>query len=125
EGVIVTIKFSIIDSPYNYNHNLVTYMKSDAQKYLDGIKHSKVENFHDTDHPLSLCGYILTLEERIDEECTKTVPNTDPHSEEDVEHLKHEAQTYIFHTYYKFYCKAIGGISQWPPSPDISKSEKD
>lgn len=90
------------------------------------------ENLHNADQPLRVRGCILTLVERMDEEFTKIMQNTDPHSQEYVEHLKDEAQVCaiiervqryleekgtteevcriylrrILHTYYKFDYKA-------------------
>nr|KAF6441090.1 hypothetical protein HJG63_012281 [Rousettus aegyptiacus] len=151
EGVIVKIKFNIIASLYDYNPNLATYMKPEMwQKCLDCINElmdilfanpnifvgenilEESENLHNVDQPLRVRGCILTLVERMDEEFTKIMQNTDPHSQEYVEHLKDEAQVCaiidrvqryleekgtteeicriylrrILHTYYKFDYKA-------------------
>ena len=39
------------------------------------------ENLHNADQPLRVSGCILTLVERMDEEFTKIMQNTDPHSQ--------------------------------------------
>nr|KAF6272093.1 hypothetical protein mMyoMyo1_010886 [Myotis myotis] len=151
EGVAIKIKFNIIASLYDYNPNLATYMKPEMwQKCLDCINElmdilfanpnifvgenilEESENLHNVDQPLRVRGCILTLVERMDEEFTKIMQNTDPHSQEYVEHLKDEAQVCaiiervqhyleekgtteeicrvylrrILHTYYKFDYKA-------------------
>uniref|UniRef100_A0A4X1UDH9 Eukaryotic translation initiation factor 3 subunit C n=1 Tax=Sus scrofa TaxID=9823 RepID=A0A4X1UDH9_PIG len=107
------------------------------------------ENLHNADQPLRVRGCILTLVERMDEEFTKIMQNTDPHSQEYVEHLKDEAQVCaiiervqryleekgtteeicriylrrILHTYYKFDYKAHQ--RQLTPPEGSSKSEQD
>ncbi|KAL1765979.1 eukaryotic translation initiation factor 3 subunit C isoform X1 [Sigmodon hispidus] len=82
EGVIVKIKFNIIDSLYDYNPDLATYMKPETwQMCLDCINelmnilvsHSNIfvgenileesENLSNFDQPLSVHGCILTLVE--------------------------------------------------------------
>ncbi|KAK2097790.1 Eukaryotic translation initiation factor 3 subunit C [Saguinus oedipus] len=168
EGVIVKIKFNIIASLYDYNPNLATYMKPEMWgKCLDCINElmdilfanpnifvgenilEESENLHNTDQPLRVRGCILTLVERMDEEFTKIMQNTDPHSQEYVEHLKDEAQVCaiiervqryleekgtteevcriyllrILHTYYKFDYKAHQ--RQLTPPEGSSKSEQD
>uniref|UniRef100_A0A8C2Y0R5 Eukaryotic translation initiation factor 3 subunit C n=1 Tax=Capra hircus TaxID=9925 RepID=A0A8C2Y0R5_CAPHI len=168
EGVIVKIKFNIIASLYDYNPNLATYMKPEMwQKCLDCINElmdilfanpnifvgenilEESENLHNADQPLRVRGCILTLVERMDEEFTKIMQNTDPHSQEYVEHLKDEAQVCaiiervqryleekgtteeicrvylrrILHTYYKFDYKAHQ--RQLTPPEGSSKSEQD
>ncbi|KAE8577635.1 hypothetical protein XENTR_v10022989 [Xenopus tropicalis] len=151
QGIAVKIKFNIVASLYDYNTNLATYMKADMwKKCLDSIhdlldilfansnmfigEHisEDSENLSNTDQPLRVRGCILTLIERMDEEFTKIMQNTDPHSQEYVDNLKDEArvcevieraQKYlqekgsteevcrvylrrIMHTYYKFDYKA-------------------
>uniref|UniRef100_A0A8C3P4A9 Eukaryotic translation initiation factor 3 subunit C n=1 Tax=Chrysemys picta bellii TaxID=8478 RepID=A0A8C3P4A9_CHRPI len=90
------------------------------------------ENLSNFEQPLRVRGCILTLVERMDEEFTKIMQNTDPHSQEYVDHLKDEGrvcgiigrvQSYlqekgtteeicrgylrrVLHTYYKFDYKA-------------------
>eukprot|EP00069_Balaena_mysticetus_P002883 bmy_00793T0 len=168
EGVTVKIKFNIIASLYDYNPNLATYMKPEMwQKCLDCINElmdilfanpnifvgenilEESENLHNADQPLRVRGCILTLVERMDEEFTKIMQNTDPHSQEYVEHLKDEAQVCtiidrvqryleekgttdeicriylrrILHTYYKFDYKAHQ--RQLTPPEGSSKSEQD
>ncbi|EAW50492.1 eukaryotic translation initiation factor 3 subunit C [Pongo pygmaeus] len=168
EGVIVKIKFNIIASLYDYNPNLATYMKPEMWgKCLDCINElmdilfanpnifvgenilEESENLHNADQPLRVRGCILTLVERMDEEFTKIMQNTDPHSQEYVEHLKDEAQVCaiiervqryleekgtteevcriyllrILHTYYKFDYKAHQ--RQLTPPEGSSKSEQD
>lgn len=168
EGVIVKIKFNIIASLYDYNPNLATYMKPEMwQKCLDCINElmdilfanpnifvgenilEESENLQNVDQPLRVRGCILTLVERMDEEFTKIMQNTDPHSQEYVEHLKDEAQVCaiiervqryleekgtteeicrvylrrILHTYYKFDYKAHQ--RQLTPPEGSSKSEQD
>ena len=148
EGVI--IKINITASLYNYNPKLATYMKPEMwQKCLDCINElmnilfanpnifvgenilEESENMRNADQPLHVRGCILTLVERINEEFTKIMQNTDPHSQEYVEHLKDEAPVctiiehvqrylgekgtteicrvylrHILHAYYKFDYKA-------------------
>uniref|UniRef100_A0A2K5QV57 Eukaryotic translation initiation factor 3 subunit C n=1 Tax=Cebus imitator TaxID=2715852 RepID=A0A2K5QV57_CEBIM len=168
EGVIIKIKFNIIASLYDYNPNLATYMKPEMWgKCLDCINElmdilfanpnifvgenilEESENLHNADQPLRVRGCILTLVERKDEEFTKIMQNTDPHSQEYVEHLKDEAQVCaiiervqcyleekgtteevcriyllrILHTYYKFDYKAHQ--RQLTPPEGSSKSEQD
>ncbi|XP_072454602.1 eukaryotic translation initiation factor 3 subunit C isoform X2 [Notamacropus eugenii] len=168
EGVIVKIKFNIIASLYDYNPNLATYMKPEMwQKCLDCINElmdilfanpnifvgenilEESENLSNFEQPLRVRGCILTLVERMDEEFTKIMQNTDPHSQEYVEHLKDEArvcaiiervQRYlqekgtteeicriylrrVLHTYYKFDYKAHQ--RQLAPPEGSSKSEQD
>ncbi|XP_024904185.1 eukaryotic translation initiation factor 3 subunit C [Pteropus alecto] len=96
EGVIVKIKFNIIASLYDYNPNLATYMKPEMwQKCLDCINElmdilfanpnifvgenilEESENLHNVDQPLRVRGCILTLVERMDEEFTKIMQNSD------------------------------------------------
>uniref|UniRef100_A0A8C1B4X1 Eukaryotic translation initiation factor 3 subunit C n=1 Tax=Cyprinus carpio carpio TaxID=630221 RepID=A0A8C1B4X1_CYPCA len=109
QGILVKIKFNIIASLYDYNTNLAAFMK-----------------------PFRVRGCILTLVERMDEEFTKIMQNTDPHSQEYVDNLKDEGRVCgiidrllqyleskgsteevcriylrrIMHTYYKFDYKA-------------------
>uniref|UniRef100_A0A2I3FYX7 Eukaryotic translation initiation factor 3 subunit C n=1 Tax=Nomascus leucogenys TaxID=61853 RepID=A0A2I3FYX7_NOMLE len=106
EGVIVKIKFNIIASLYDYNPNLATYMKPEMWgKCLDCINElmdilfanpnifvgenilEESENLHNADQPLRVRGCILTLVERMDEEFTKIMQNTDPHSQGDPEQV--------------------------------------
>ncbi|KAJ6654413.1 hypothetical protein lerEdw1_007006 [Lerista edwardsae] len=166
-AIDVKIKFNIVASLYDYNPNLATYMKPEMwQKCLDSIEElldilfaqpnifigeniaEDSENLANNEQPLRVRGCILTLVERMDEEFTKIMQNTDPHSQEYVDHLKDEArvckiiervQTYlqdkgtteeicriylrcILHTYYKFDYKAHQ--RQQGPAGD-SKSEQD
>ncbi|XP_064331545.1 eukaryotic translation initiation factor 3 subunit C-like [Phalacrocorax carbo] len=107
----VKIKFNIIASLYDYNPNLATYMKPEMwQKCLGCIEelldvlfaHPEIfigeniveesENLSNPEQPLRVRGCILTLVERMDEEFTKIMQNTDPHSQEYVDHLKDEAR---------------------------------
>uniref|UniRef100_H3DCM4 Eukaryotic translation initiation factor 3 subunit C n=1 Tax=Tetraodon nigroviridis TaxID=99883 RepID=H3DCM4_TETNG len=151
QGVLVKIKFNIIASLYDYNPNLAAFMKPDMwKKCLDCIEelqtilfeHSNIfigeniaedsENLANTDQPFRVRGCILTLVERMDEEFTKIMQNTDPHSQEYVDNLKDEGRVCsivdrllsylenkgsteeicriylrrIMHTYYKFDYKA-------------------
>ncbi|CAM4678058.1 unnamed protein product [Lepidochelys kempii] len=106
------------------------------------------ENLSNFDQPCGVRGCILTLVERMDEEFTKIMQNTDPHSQEYVDHLKDEGrvcgiigrvQSYlqetgtteeicrgflrrVLHTYYKFDYKAHQ--REQGPAGD-SKSEQD
>ncbi|KAG8140380.1 hypothetical protein E2320_003073 [Naja naja] len=138
-AIDLKIKFNIVASLYDYNPNLATYMKNIAEDS---------ENLANAEQPLRIRGCILTLVERMDEEFVKIMQNTDPHSQEYVDHLKDEArvckiiervQTYlqdkgttdeicrvylrcILHTYYKFDYKAHQ--RQQGPAGD-SKSEQD
>ncbi|XP_054043728.1 eukaryotic translation initiation factor 3 subunit C-like [Rissa tridactyla] len=107
----VKIKFNIIASLYDYNPNLATYMKAEMwQKCLGCIEelldvlfaHPEIfigenileesENLANPEQPYRVRGCILTLVERMDEEFTKIMQNTDPHSQEYVEHLKDEGR---------------------------------
>uniref|UniRef100_A0A8C5WIM7 Eukaryotic translation initiation factor 3 subunit C n=1 Tax=Leptobrachium leishanense TaxID=445787 RepID=A0A8C5WIM7_9ANUR len=151
QAIAIKIKFNIVASLYDYNPNLATYMKPDMwKKCLDCINdlldilfaHPNIfigeniaedsENLANPDQPIRVRGCILTLIERMDEEFTKIMQNTDPHSQEYVDNLKDEArvcevierlQGYleekgntdeicrvylrrIMHTYYKFDYKA-------------------
>ncbi|KAG8546022.1 hypothetical protein GDO81_019893 [Engystomops pustulosus] len=151
QGISVKIKFNIVASLYDYNPNLAAYMKADMWKKCLECIHELLdilfsnpnmfigeniaedsENLIALDQPLRVRGCILTLVERMDEEFTKIMQNTDPHSQEYVDNLKDEArvceviervQKYleekgstdeicrvylrrIMHTYYKFDYKA-------------------
>lgn len=151
QGILVKIKFNIIASLYDYNPNLAAFMKPDMwKKCLDCIdelldilfEYNNIfigeniaedsENLAVSDQPFRVRGCILTLVERMDEEFTKIMQNTDPHSQEYVDNLKDEGRvcgivdrllTYlenkgsteeicrvylrrIMHTYYKFDYKA-------------------
>ncbi|TSK14503.1 Eukaryotic translation initiation factor 3 subunit C [Bagarius yarrelli] len=151
EGIMVKIKFNIIASLYDYNPNLAAFMKSEMwKKCLDCIDElldilfgnnnifigeniaEDSENLAVSDQPFRVRGCILTLMERMDEEFTKIMQNTDPHSQEYVDNLKDEARVCsiidrllqyleskgtteevcrvylrrIMHTYYKFDYKA-------------------
>uniref|UniRef100_A0ACB8EV88 Eukaryotic translation initiation factor 3 subunit C n=1 Tax=Sphaerodactylus townsendi TaxID=933632 RepID=A0ACB8EV88_9SAUR len=166
-AIDVKIKFNIVASLYDYNPNLATYMKPEMWlKCLDCINElmdilfaqpdifigeniaEDSENLSNNEQPLRVRGCILTLVERMDEEFTKIMQNTDPHSQEYVDHLKDEArvckiidrvQNYlqdkgtteeicrvylrrILHTYYKFDYKTHQ--RQQGPAGD-SKSEQD
>ncbi|XP_057214357.1 eukaryotic translation initiation factor 3 subunit C isoform X1 [Triplophysa rosa] len=151
EGISVKIKFNIIASLYDYNPNLAAFMKADMwKKCLDCIDElldilfnnnnifigeniaEDSENLAISDQPFRVRGCILTLVERMDEEFTKIMQNTDPHSQEYVDNLKDESRVCgvidrlleyleskgsteevcriylrrIMHTYYKFDYKA-------------------
>ncbi|XP_034070478.1 eukaryotic translation initiation factor 3 subunit C isoform X3 [Gymnodraco acuticeps] len=151
EGITVKIKFNIIASLYDYNPNLAAFMKPDMwKKCLECIdelldilfEHNDIfigENIAEdsesliiSDQPFRVRGCILTLVERMDEEFTKIMQNTDPHSQEYVDNLKDEGHVCgiidrllnymetkgsteeicriylrrIMHTYYKFDYKA-------------------
>ncbi|KAJ0060628.1 hypothetical protein NL108_016606, partial [Boleophthalmus pectinirostris] len=151
QGILVKIKFNIIASLYDYNPNLAAFMKPDMwKKCLECIDElldilfennnifigeniaEDSENLAISDQPFRVRGCILTLVERMDEEFTKIMQNTDPHSQEYVDNLKDEGRvcgiidrllTYlenkgsteeicrvylrrIMHTYYKFDYKA-------------------
>ncbi|XP_059386393.1 eukaryotic translation initiation factor 3 subunit C isoform X2 [Carassius carassius] len=151
EGILVKIKFNIIASLYDYNTNLAAFMKADMwKKCLECIDelldilfaNSNIfigeniaedsENLGISDQPFRVRGCILTLVERMDEEFTKIMQNTDPHSQEYVDNLKDESRVCgiidrllqyleskgsteevcrvylrrIMHTYYKFDYKA-------------------
>ncbi|XP_032940445.1 eukaryotic translation initiation factor 3 subunit C-like isoform X2 [Catharus ustulatus] len=105
------IKFNIVASLYDYNPNLAAYMKPELwQKCLGCIEellellfaHPEIfvgenvleesENLSNPEQPFRVRGCVLTLVERMDEEFTKIMQNTDPHSQEYVEHLKDEAR---------------------------------
>uniref|UniRef100_A0A3Q3GCS6 Eukaryotic translation initiation factor 3 subunit C n=1 Tax=Labrus bergylta TaxID=56723 RepID=A0A3Q3GCS6_9LABR len=151
QGIMVKIKFNIVASLYDYNPNLAAFMKPDMwKKCLDCIdelldilfEHNNIfigeniaedsENLAVSDQPFRVRGCILTLVERMDEEFTKIMQNTDPHSQEYVDNLKDEGHVCgiidrllnymenkgsteeicriylrrIMHTYYKFDYKA-------------------
>uniref|UniRef100_A0A673G9J8 Eukaryotic translation initiation factor 3 subunit C n=1 Tax=Sinocyclocheilus rhinocerous TaxID=307959 RepID=A0A673G9J8_9TELE len=151
EGILVKIKFNIIASLYDYNTNLAAFMKAEMwKKCLECIdelldilfENSNIfigeniaedsENLAISDQPFRVRGCILTLVERMDEEFTKIMQNTDPHSQEYVDNLKDEGRVCgiidrllqyleskgsteevcrvylrrIMHTYYKFDYKA-------------------
>uniref|UniRef100_A0A3B4D056 Eukaryotic translation initiation factor 3 subunit C n=1 Tax=Pygocentrus nattereri TaxID=42514 RepID=A0A3B4D056_PYGNA len=111
QGIMVKIKFNIIASLYDYNPNLATFMKPDMwKKCLDCIdelldilfENSNIfigeniaedsESLAVSDQPFRVRGCILTLVERMDEEFTKIMQNTDPHSQEYVDNLKDEGR---------------------------------
>uniref|UniRef100_A0A665UID8 Eukaryotic translation initiation factor 3 subunit C n=1 Tax=Echeneis naucrates TaxID=173247 RepID=A0A665UID8_ECHNA len=151
QGILVKIKFNIIASLYDYNPNLAAFMKADMwKKCLDCIDElldilfennnifigeniaEDSENLGISDQPFRVRGCVLTLVERMDEEFTKIMQNTDPHSQEYVDNLKDEGRVCgivdrllnylenkgsteeicriylrrIMHTYYKFDYKA-------------------
>ncbi|XP_053551013.1 eukaryotic translation initiation factor 3 subunit C-like protein [Bombina bombina] len=151
KAISVKIKFNIVASLYDYNPNLAAFMKADMWKKCLECLHDLLdilfdhpnmfigeniaedsENLINLEQPLRVRGCILTLVERMDEEFTKIMQNTDPHSQEYVDNLKDEArvceviqrvQKYledkgntdeicrvylrrIMHTYYKFDYKA-------------------
>ncbi|KAG7277564.1 hypothetical protein CRUP_013882 [Coryphaenoides rupestris] len=101
QGILVKIKFNIIASLYDYNPNLAAFMKADMwKKCLECIDelldilygNSNIfigENIAEDSENLSISetqpfrvrGCILTLVERMDEEFTKIMQNTDPHSQ--------------------------------------------
>ncbi|XP_043940995.1 eukaryotic translation initiation factor 3 subunit C [Protopterus annectens] len=166
EGMQVKIKFNIIASMYDYNPNLSACMKPDMwKKCLDCIDElldllfdnqnifigeniAEDSESYSADQPIRVRGCVLTLAERMDEEFTKIMQNTDPHSQEYVDNLKDEArvckvierlQSYmeqkgateeicriylrrIMHTYYKFDYKAH---QRQMASKQGSKSEQD
>ncbi|XP_041575442.1 eukaryotic translation initiation factor 3 subunit C-like protein isoform X3 [Taeniopygia guttata] len=158
------IKFNIVASLYDYNPNLAAYMKAELwQRCLGCIEellellfaHPEIfvgenvleesENLSNPEQPFRVRGCVLTLVERMDEEFTKIMQNTDPHSQEYVEHLKDEArvcgiigrlQRYlqakgspeelcrvyllrVLHTYYKF-DYAAARRRQVRPRPQVS-----
>uniref|UniRef100_I3JZU4 Eukaryotic translation initiation factor 3 subunit C n=1 Tax=Oreochromis niloticus TaxID=8128 RepID=I3JZU4_ORENI len=173
QGILVKIKFNIIASLYDYNPNLAAFMKPDMwKKCLDCIdelldilfEHNNIfigeniaedsENLAVSDQPFRVRGCILTLVERMDEEFTKIMQNTDPHSQEYVDNLKDEGRvcgivdrllTYlenkgsteeicrvylrrIMHTYYKFDYKAHRrslGLQGETKSKEESKEESE
>uniref|UniRef100_A0A3Q1BSG2 Eukaryotic translation initiation factor 3 subunit C n=1 Tax=Amphiprion ocellaris TaxID=80972 RepID=A0A3Q1BSG2_AMPOC len=152
QGILVKIKFNIIASLYDYNPNLAAFMKPDMWKkcldcidelldiLFDNNNHIFIgeniaedsENLAISDQPFRVRGCVLTLVERMDEEFTKIMQNTDPHSQEYVDNLKDEGRVCgivdrllaymenkgsteeicriylrrIMHTYYKFDYKA-------------------
>ncbi|XP_041036044.1 eukaryotic translation initiation factor 3 subunit C, partial [Carcharodon carcharias] len=167
EGIMLKIKFNIVASLYDYNPNLASCMKQDMWRKCLGCVDNLLdilfecpnifigenigedsENLSNAEQPYRVRGCILTLVERMDEEFTKIMQSTDPHSQEYVENLKDESrvcqiverlQRYlemkgsteeicrvylrrIMHTYYKFDYKAHQ--RQQPPA-DQSKSEQD
>ncbi|TRY74191.1 hypothetical protein DNTS_004357 [Danionella cerebrum] len=174
EGILVKIKFNIIASLYDYNPNLAAFMKADMwKKCLDCIDElldilfnnnnifigeniaEDSENLGISDQPFRVRGCILTLVERMDEEFTKIMQNTDPHSQEYVDNLKDEGRVCgvidrllqylelkgsteevcrvylrrIMHTYYKFDYKAhrrsLGLQGETKSEQDQEESEGD
>ncbi|KAA0725445.1 Eukaryotic translation initiation factor 3 subunit C [Triplophysa tibetana] len=174
EGISVKIKFNIIASLYDYNPNLAAFMKADMwKKCLDCIDElldilfnnnnifigeniaEDSENLAISDQPFRVRGCILTLVERMDEEFTKIMQNTDPHSQEYVDNLKDEGRVCgvidrlleyletkgsteevcriylrrIMHTYYKFDYKAhrrsLGLQGETKSEQDQEESEGD
>uniref|UniRef100_A0A674E488 Eukaryotic translation initiation factor 3 subunit C n=1 Tax=Salmo trutta TaxID=8032 RepID=A0A674E488_SALTR len=173
EGILVKIKFNIIASLYDYNPNLAAFMKADMwKKCLDCIDElldilfnnnnifigeniaEDSENLAITDsQPFRVRGCILTLVERMDEEFTKIMQNTDPHSQEYVDNLKDEGHVCgiidrllgyletkgsteevcrvylrrIMHTYYKFdykaHRRALGLQGETKSEQDAEESE--
>uniref|UniRef100_A0A8C7JLE4 Eukaryotic translation initiation factor 3 subunit C n=1 Tax=Oncorhynchus kisutch TaxID=8019 RepID=A0A8C7JLE4_ONCKI len=173
EGILVKIKFNIIASLYDYNPNLAAFMKADMWKTcLDCIDElldilfnnnnifigeniaEDSENLAITDsQPFRVRGCILTLVERMDEEFTKIMQNTDPHSQEYVDNLKDEGRVCgiidrllgyletkgsteevcrvylrrIMHTYYKFdykaHRRALGLQGETKSEQDAEESE--
>uniref|UniRef100_A0A4W5NF38 Eukaryotic translation initiation factor 3 subunit C n=1 Tax=Hucho hucho TaxID=62062 RepID=A0A4W5NF38_9TELE len=173
EGILVKIKFNIIASLYDYNPNLAAFMKADMwKKCLDCIDElldilfnnnnifigeniaEDSENLAITDsQPFRVRGCILTLVERMDEEFTKIMQNTDPHSQEYVDNLKDEGRVCgiidrllgyletkgsteevcrvylrrIMHTYYKFdykaHRRALGLQGETKSEQDAEESE--
>uniref|UniRef100_A0A8C5E9Z4 Eukaryotic translation initiation factor 3 subunit C n=1 Tax=Gouania willdenowi TaxID=441366 RepID=A0A8C5E9Z4_GOUWI len=167
QGILVKIKFNIIASLYDYNPNLAAFMKPDMwKKCLDCINElldilfednnifigeniaEDSENLAISEQPFRVRGCILTLVERMDEEFTKIMQNTDPHSQEYVDNLKDEGKVCniidrlldyletkgsteeicrvylrrIMHTYYKFDYKTHRRSLGLPAE---SKSEQD
>uniref|UniRef100_A0A3P9AKU8 Eukaryotic translation initiation factor 3 subunit C n=1 Tax=Esox lucius TaxID=8010 RepID=A0A3P9AKU8_ESOLU len=153
EGILVKIKFNIIASLYDYNPNLAAFMKADMwKKCLDCIdelldilfNNDKIfigENIAEDSENLAsdsqvniFAGLHIAFLFRMDEEFTKIMQNTDPHSQEYVDNLKDEGRVCgiidrlmaylemetkgsteevcrvylrrIMHTYYKFDYKA-------------------
>uniref|UniRef100_A0A8K9Y4J3 Eukaryotic translation initiation factor 3 subunit C n=1 Tax=Oncorhynchus mykiss TaxID=8022 RepID=A0A8K9Y4J3_ONCMY len=167
EGILVKIKFNIIASLYDYNPNLAAFMKADMwKKCLDCIdelldilfNNNNIfigENItEDSENlPFRVRGCILTLVERMDEEFTKIMQNTDPHSQEYVDNLKDEGRVCgiidrllgyletkgsteevcrvylrrIMHTYYKFdykaHRRALGLQGETKSEQDAEESE--
>uniref|UniRef100_A0A8C7PL38 Eukaryotic translation initiation factor 3 subunit C n=1 Tax=Oncorhynchus mykiss TaxID=8022 RepID=A0A8C7PL38_ONCMY len=173
EGILVKIKFNIIASLYDYNPNLAAFMKADMwKKCLDCIDElldilfnnnnifigenitEDSENLAIIDsQPFRVRGCILTLVERMDEEFTKIMQNTDPHSQEYVDNLKDEGRVCgiidrllgyletkgsteevcrvylrrIMHTYYKFdykaHRRALGLQGETKSEQDAEESE--
>ncbi|MBN3274684.1 EIF3C factor, partial [Polyodon spathula] len=170
QGILVKIKFNIIASLYDYNPNLAAFMKADMwRKCLDCIDElldilfenqnifigeniaEDSENLAISDQPFRVRGCMLTLVERMDEEFTKIMQNTDPHSQEYVDNLKDEARVCrivdrlllyldqkgsteevcrvylrrIMHSYYKFDYKAHRRALASQQGAEESKSEQD
>ncbi|XP_016113614.1 eukaryotic translation initiation factor 3 subunit C-like isoform X2 [Sinocyclocheilus grahami] len=172
EGILVKIKFNIVSSLYDYNPNLAAFMKPEMWKkclecideLLDILFNNNnifigeniaedSENLAISDQPFRVRGCILTLVERMDEEFTKVMQNTDPHSQEYVDNLKDEGRVCgiidrllqyleskgsteevcrvflrrIMHTYYKFDYKAhrrsLGLQGETKSEQDQSESE--
>uniref|UniRef100_A0A8C4ZPS3 Eukaryotic translation initiation factor 3 subunit C n=1 Tax=Gadus morhua TaxID=8049 RepID=A0A8C4ZPS3_GADMO len=173
QGILVKIKFNIIASLYDYNPNLAAFMKADMWKKclecIDELLDILFENSNifigeniaeDSENlaiiesqPFRVRGCILTLVERMDEEFTKIMQNTDPHSQEYVDNLKDEGHVCgiidrllsyletkgsteevcriylrrIMHTYYKFDYKAhrrsLGLVAETKSEQDQEESE--
>ncbi|XP_058477675.1 eukaryotic translation initiation factor 3 subunit C [Solea solea] len=174
QGILVKIKINIIASLYDYNPNLAAFMKADMwKKCLECIdemldilfENSNIfigeniaedsETLSISDQPFRVRGCVLTLVERMDEEFTKIMQNTDPHSQEYVDNLKDEGRVCgiidrllnylenkgsteeicrvylrrIMHTYYKFDYKAhrrsLGLQGETKSEQDQEESESD
>uniref|UniRef100_A0A8C7JJJ4 Eukaryotic translation initiation factor 3 subunit C n=1 Tax=Oncorhynchus kisutch TaxID=8019 RepID=A0A8C7JJJ4_ONCKI len=173
EGILVKIKFNIIASLYDYNPNLAAFMKADMWKTCldcidelldilfnnnnifigENIAEDSENLFFYLPQPFRVRGCILTLVERMDEEFTKIMQNTDPHSQEYVDNLKDEGRVCgiidrllgyletkgsteevcrvylrrIMHTYYKFdykaHRRALGLQGETKSEQDAEESE--
>uniref|UniRef100_A0A8C1L9M2 Eukaryotic translation initiation factor 3 subunit C n=1 Tax=Cyprinus carpio TaxID=7962 RepID=A0A8C1L9M2_CYPCA len=170
QGILVKIKFNIIASLYDYNTNLAAFMKPEMwKKCLECIDElldilfennnifigeniaEDSENLAISDQPFRVRGCILTLVERMDEEFTKIMQNTDPHSQEYVDNLKDEGRVCgiidrllqyleskgsteevcriylrrIMHTYYKFDYKAHRQLLPWVTGPFSEQDQEE
>ncbi|XP_065511357.1 eukaryotic translation initiation factor 3 subunit C-like protein isoform X2 [Caloenas nicobarica] len=127
----VKIKFNIIASLYDYNPNLAAYMKPELwQRCLSCIEellselfaHPEIfigenvleesENLSNPEQPYRVRGCILTLVERMDEEFTKIMQNTDPHSQEYVERLRDESRVVAIIARLQRYLQRSGGTTE-------------
>uniref|UniRef100_A0A8C4DXQ8 Eukaryotic translation initiation factor 3 subunit C n=1 Tax=Dicentrarchus labrax TaxID=13489 RepID=A0A8C4DXQ8_DICLA len=133
QGIMVKIKFNIIASLVSsWKNELLDILFEHNNIFIGENIAEDSESLIISDQPFRVRGCILTLVERMDEEFTKIMQNTDPHSQEYVDNLKDEGRVCgiidrllnymenkgsteeicriylrrIMHTYYKFDYKA-------------------
>ncbi|GAU91084.1 hypothetical protein RvY_03405-2 [Ramazzottius varieornatus] len=111
EAIELKLMLSLISSIFDYNPNMATNMKAEVWrrlletmgqlvKFLNEHSHMEVleniaddeENVSDPTLPYRVHGLPLALIERMDDEFTRILQNTDAHSPDYVENLKNEAK---------------------------------